>query len=408
VVTTLNSTGTGSFRQALLATGPRIIVFRVSGVIDLGFSSITMNASHSYLTVLGQSSPGGITVTNGTIHNVNKQPPLHDVIFRFFRIRGPQNYDNISFNPVHDLIIDHMDFSGGKDEAFDITHGHDWTVQWSTIANSVKAGSGSQNYGSLIAYTPNTNISIHHNLNAHHLKRCGAEFHWTGMNQSPLIGQGPLLDIRNNVAYNCGINHIYAIRTGLTFPVNPQLNVVGNYAKAGVDTPKSGANNLVGGNEPSWGRLIFTLDNQYPGYGVPPSAVAQPYPAPPVTTTTSNQAYMDVLNYAGSWPRDAMTTRTVNDVKNGTGTLGMNSDPFTTTGPTPPPDADLDGIADSWETANGLNPNDPLDSAQIHSSGYAHVEVYLNQIARQITGQTPPPPPPPPAPPVAPRGLRVQ
>ena len=65
-------------------------------------------------------------------------------------------------------------------------------------------------------------------------------------------------------------------------------------------------------------------------------------------------------------------------------------------GPQPPSDSDVDGLPDSWETANGLDPNDRSDSARIHSSGYAYIEVYLNEVAEQITGQSAPVTPMPP------------
>ena len=68
VVTNRNSSGPGSFREAMLTTGPRIIVFRVSGVIDLG-GNISLTEAHSHVTVLGQSSPGGGTFVNGSIRN---------------------------------------------------------------------------------------------------------------------------------------------------------------------------------------------------------------------------------------------------------------------------------------------------------------------------------------------------
>jgi len=126
-----------------------------------------------------------------------------------------------------------------------------------------------------------------------------------------------------------------------------------------------------------------------------PTYLSQPHSFPSITTTSALQAYDDVLNRAGSWPRDAMTTRTVAEARNGTGTLGKLNDPLNTTGPAPPADADLDGIADSWELTHGLSPSNPLDSAQIHSSGYANIEVYLNEIAGQIIpsggGTTSPP-----------------
>ena len=44
-------------------------------------------------------------------------------------------------------------------------------------------------------------------------------------------------------------------------------------------------------------------------------------------------------------------------------------------------DNDHDGMADSWETANGFNPADPEDGKQVVSAeGYTALEVYLNSL----------------------------
>lgn len=120
-----------------------------------------------------------------------------------------------------------------------------------------------------------------------------------------------------------------------------------------------------------------------------PTYVSQ-HAFPAITTTSSAQAVIDVLAYAGSWPRDAMTTRTFAEYNAGTGTLGKVDDALNTdTTPAPPTDTDVDGIPDTWETANSLNPNDDTDSKAIHASGYANIEVYLNEVAETITGQAP-------------------
>ncbi len=393
VVTTLNGAGPGSFREAMLATGPRIIVFRVSGVIDLG-GDIVVAAPQSQVTVLGQSSPGGITLINGAITNYKTN--FHDAVFRFLKLRAVDG-DTFAFNPVYNLVIDHVDMSGGSDETFDIDFSHDFTVQWSTVLNS-KRGPNSQNYGWLIAYRPTTNITFHHNLSAHHQGRCGAQFHWSG--SDPLPPDGVKLDLRNNVFYNCGFQQIY--RADLAPAEGTNFNLVGNYAKSGPNTP---AGSMLFGLDGT----IFMHDNVYPGQSIMspysnPTYLAQPHAFPPVATTSAALAFDDVLDHAGAWPRDAMTARTVGEVRTGTGTLGKLDDPlYTGTGPAPPADADLDGIADAWELTHGLNPANPLDSAQLHPSGYAHIEVYLNEVAAFLTGQTPVVP----GVPAAPTGLRV-
>jgi hypothetical protein len=373
VVTTLAGSGPGSFRQAMLTPGPRIIVFRVSGVIDLG-GDIALQAAHSNVTVLGQSSPGGVTFINGSLGNY--QTDFHDAIFRFLRFRA-QSGDTMAFNPVYNLVVDHCDFSGGADETFDIDASRDFTVQWSTILNS-KAPPNSQNYGALIAYRPTTNVTFHHNFSAHHLGRCGAQFHWAGDGTVP--PDGVKLDLRNNVFYNCGFQQIY--RQDVPPAEGTNWNLIGNYAKAGPNTP---AQSMIFGLD---GTLHMT-DNFYPGHSIisifsTPTYIPQPHPFPPVTTVPGSQVFDHVLDRTGSWPRDAMTLRTVAEARAGTGTLGQINDPLNTGGPPPPPDADLDGIADAWELTHGLSPSDPLDSALISPGGYAWVEVYLNEIADQI------------------------
>lgn len=49
-------------------------------------------------------------------------------------------------------------------------------------------------------------------------------------------------------------------------------------------------------------------------------------------------------------------------------------------GETAPLDTDEDGIPDTWEEANGLNKNDPMDGAEIATNGYTYLENYLNHL----------------------------
>lgn len=377
VVTNLNSSGPGSFRAAMLRTEPRIIVFAVSGVIDLD-GGVWLEEAHSYVSILGQSSPGGITFINGSIGNY--QTNFHDAIIRFIKMRA-QEGDTITFNPVYNLVVDHSDFSGAADETFDIDASHDLTVQWSTVLNSM-SGPNSQNYGVLLAYRPTSNITWHHNFQAHHANRCGANIHWASGGSVPAGGAN--LEISNNVFYNCAFQQIYRAELEPTEGVN--WNLIGNFAKSGPDTP---ADSMLFGLSGT----VFLQDNQYPGQLImspfsSPTYLANRHPFPAVSTTSSTQAYEDVLNLAGSWPRDAMTIRTVGEARQGTGTLGKLNDPLNTANsPQPPADADLDGIADAWEIANGLDPSNAQDSAQLHSSGYAYIEVYLNEVADALLQQ---------------------
>jgi pectate lyase len=378
IVDNLAADGPGSFAEAMLTAEPRIIVFRVSGVIDLGGGTIELGEEHSWVTVAGQSSPGGITITNGTLSSYHAD--FHDAIFRFLRVRGPTSYDNLSFAGAHDLVIDHCDFSGGNDEAFDITYGHDFTMQWSTVSNS-SALEGSQNYGALIAYKPTTNITFHHNFSAHHIGRCGAAFHWAGDEPDP--EGGAAIDLRNNVFYNCGFQQIY--RADENPASGTRYDLVGNYAVSGPQTPAESMLFGVGGE-------LYMVDNVYEGQDMiltpyfEGTMLDAPHDFPSVTTTSAEEARDAVLAFVGAWPRDAMNTRTVADMENGVGMLGDNSDPLIESGPEPEADADLDGMPDAWEMENDLHPEDPMDASEIGDAGYSQVELYLNDLAQARVG----------------------
>lgn len=383
VVTTLDWDGPGSFSEALFKTEPRTIVFRVSGVIDVPSGVPGLEEAHSFVTIAGQTSPGGITF------RITQDPPLisykknfHDAVIRFLRFRGKDAYDVFSFNDTHDFIVDHCDFSGASDETFDVTFSHDFTVQWSTIANSGPTG---QVYGALIAYSPTSRISMHHNLNAHHNGRCGAHLHW---NDAGAPVDGALFDYRNNVNYNCNSGYILEIAEPISGIA--KFNLVGNYSKDGPDTQADSS--FIG----SFSDVVhvYHADNVYGSHKMftewsdPTLESVEFTTVVPVATESAENAYQSVLGWVGAWPRDPMTARTVEEVETGTGTIGKVDDPLITTGPEPPPDADLDGMSDDWETAHGLAPNDPADSGlDPDGDGYTHLEDYLNELAIARIGQ---------------------
>ena len=105
---------------------------------------------------------------------------------------------------------------------------------------------------------------------------------------------------------------------------------------------------------------------------------------------TAEAAYNTVLEKAGcSLRRDALDTRIVNDVKNGTGSL-INTQsqvggwPELQSG-TRETDSDYDGIPDAWESEFGLNPNDPADARTTTLvTGYTNLEVYMRHLVRNL------------------------
>jgi hypothetical protein len=324
------------------------------------------------VTIAGQTSPGGITLAG------SREDPLwsyngylKDAIFRFLRVRGSAgNAHAANFHRFSNFIVDHCDFSGGNDECFSIIASTNWTVQWSTIANSA-AG---QTYGSLIAYSPTSYCTMHHNLWAHHVNRGGPEMHWS-YGPAPDNGQ---IDYRNNVCYNA---RIYA------FIINAvegavHTNLIGNYFKAGPITPATRDRpqvSLVSGcyaRDNIWHKGAIPKPYDYPGN------ISSEWQMASVETEPAINAYESVLNGVGAFPRDPMNLRTIQEVRSATGSLTKINDPKITSGPAAPADSDLDGMPDFWETAMGFNHNDALDNNGDHDGdGYTNIEEYINDLA---------------------------
>jgi pectate lyase len=402
IVTNTNAAGQGSFYQAIKTPGPRIIVFNVSGVITWPQGTTMENESQSNVTIAGQTSPGGITLT------CNSGTPIwavrwHDGIIRFIRFRVVRNTGgnggdhSFGFSRSKNFIVDHCDFSGGDDECFDIMYSSHFTIQWSTIANS---GPGGQQYGLLMNGTDNpdyplSHISIHHSLFANHSKR-GPEIHWGyGATEVPDSGK---FDFVSNVVYNI---HQF----GVYFSVMPSLltvNLEGNYFKKIGDyyqyyppvsrtdsvkvyikdnfwdtdqKPAAAGYDLIAPNDPD---TVITVRNS-----ALINRAMTPWDFPPVTAQPAMVTRDTVCARVGAWPRDSMNKRTVYQVINSnTGELGNCSEPNIASGPAAPTDSDNDGMPDFWETGMGLNPNDPSDNAGDHDSDeYMNIEEYINDLA---------------------------
>jgi pectate lyase len=113
-VTNLNDSGTGSLRAVAEAKGPRIVIFRVVGIIGL---ESNIDIDNPDITIAGQSVPGdGILLTNPSLNLDTENVILRHLRVRRGRPEGGQGSDNIGGNPVGRIIVDHCSTSWGMDE----------------------------------------------------------------------------------------------------------------------------------------------------------------------------------------------------------------------------------------------------------------------------------------------------
>ncbi len=383
-VTNLNTSGPGSFQEACSAEGPRIIVFGVSGVIP-GDVMI----EHGQISIFGQTAPGaGITV-RGMLKTPNDTTigNLEDIVVRFVRVRPPSmtgdQADALQFNRVRRAVIDHCSVSWSTDECLGLFCARDLTVQWCDIEESDVVGhwKGVHNYG-LLSGPEGAHLTVHHNLFAHHGRRC------------PAIANAPA-DVVNNVVYNFRDGFLHDNPTN-----DSTFNIVGNYYKAGPSSRSiypfcfdDSASYYLRDNYIHTVGLVqdpWAEKDRHPGlaaYADKGRKAGQPSACPPVTTQMPEEAYRLVLASAGCLPRDAVSLRTVADVRDSTGSWGRHEPADLLEGlvPSEPPvDTDNDGMPDDWEEAKGLDPKDGSDCSKVMEHGYTAIEVYADELARKL------------------------
>jgi len=419
-VRNLNNSGTGSLRAAIDASGPRIIIFKVSGTIILKDKLVIRNDS---ITIAGQTAPGaGICLRDYPV-----TVDADNVIIRFIRFRigdeAKQEADALGGRNHKNIMIDHCSMSWSTDECVSFYTNENFSLQWCIISESLRNSvheKGTHGYGGIWG---GKNASFHHNLLAHHDSRSPR----LGETKGDTFALTDLVDLRNNVLYNSGGNNCYGGEA-------MNVNIVNCYYKAGPATKHPdriiGIDRLLDtgyATSNKWGKFYIdgnvletasatTKDNWKYGvynqfhskYGEVSQAdkdamklLAALNPGE-VTTHSAERAYEKVLGYAGaSLARDSVDIRIIHEVETGTvsyidggnGSTNGLIDTQSAVGGWPglkslpaPDDTDKDGMPDDWETANGLDPGNPDDARLTTVDGlYPNIEVYMNSLVNTIS-----------------------
>src|SRR6056300_664181 len=323
-VTNLNDSGEGSLRNGVELKEPRIIVFDVSGVIDL---KSELKIKKGQISVFGQTAPAdGITI-RGNKFSIRAD----DVIIRYlkFRLGDITNVetDALECKDSKNIIIDHVSGSWAVDENASFYRNENFTLQWSIISEALNKSvhdKGAHGYGGIWG---GKKVSFHHNLLANNASRnprfCGS--------RPSLKNIDSIVDFRNNVIYNWINNSAYGGEKG-------SYNIVNNYYYPGVDTKKSVRNTIVTpylefGDFYIEGNIVhqnaeISKDNWNGGVHIDHEDEGKGFPTPlmkpleiqnNIRTQSAQAAFKSVIEGSGaSYKRDVIDQRVIDELLNPT------------------------------------------------------------------------------------------
>ncbi|MFN3862221.1 MAG: polysaccharide lyase family 1 protein [Roseateles sp.] len=248
-VTTLAADGPGSLKAALDTPGPRIVVFEVGGVIDMGGASYKLREGR--VTIAGQTAPDpGITLVRGELDIA-----AADVIVQHLSIRpgaygrarrSGRDQDGITTSDgARRVIVDHCSFSWATDEnlsvggsrfkgatpdqwrestSHEITYSHN--LIYEGLGESVHL-KGEHSKGTLV------------HDNASHILLLG-NVYASNRERNPLFKGGVQAAMVNNLIYNPGSKAVHYNLIAHEWGDRPyqvgKITLVGNVYRAGPGT----------------------------------------------------------------------------------------------------------------------------------------------------------------------------
>jgi hypothetical protein len=392
-VTNLNDSGTGSFRDAVSSSN-RFVVFDVGGYIQLA----TAVSVKSNITIAGQTAPGGgIGFRGGEISFAKSS----NIISRYIRVRpgsetASTEDDALSLYLAHNVMIDHSSFEFGPWNNIDAVS-DDWQnnpVTDITIQDSLIADPTGQQFGA-------------------HTESVSSQMAWYRNIFANSHNRNPLSKINdvfvNNVLYNYSAG--YTTHTSTTF----NHDIVNNYFIMGPAS--SGTDNTwfqIDKNQSMYcaGNLKDTdLDGTLSGTETTPywyqgtgTVLSSTWSSETTATTPLDAASAArvAMSLAGPLPRDPVDGLIISQVMtlgkgttgSGANTVGPGGGLYTSQSETGlanngygtiasgsrPTDTDNDGMSDTWEKANGSDPN-VNDAMTKATDGYTLIEHYVNWLA---------------------------
>lgn len=327
-VTSLADSGPGTLREAVTASGARVVVFDIAGIIVL---ETDLRIDQPYLTVAGQTAPAPGILLRGAKMRISS----HDVVIQHISMRPgrrdpvPDNADGISIGPcdnckmpAYGVRLENLSVGWAIDENIGL-----WGSALSgiTLRNSLVAealadaghAKGEHSMGMLVGADVQS-VEVVGNLFA------------SNMNRNPVLGPGTSAFVANNYIYNPGRAAMHMYRgPGI------RASFIGNVIRQGPDTDKRMAALQWQGdfveNYPD--AKIFARDNHCcgglvegdgkTGTDAATFAATAPTASPSWTVMPAIRVRDWVMRYAGARPaeRNAVDVRVVASVDDNSGRI---------------------------------------------------------------------------------------
>jgi hypothetical protein len=337
------------------------------------------------------------------------------------------------------VILDHVSAGWGMDETISVTVSKNVTVQHSIIAQSLNDSfhyKGEHGYGSLVRGELTDaeqaagvgGYTFFGNLWAHHKNRNPSFGGQQTLEPGQLEADRRALDVNlvNNVVYDKGSNFAHRNTDG-----GVRANIIGNYF---INGPESATGPVFNENANGItdvyqeGNIVDPFSNLlHDGVAiVTPAQIATYFqgfePSDSLTSpgeglpfnffdsvqshvVSAEEAYMNIVDSVGAalW-RDAIDDRLITELTTRSGSIIDSQDELRVGGvllgiedlpSTSRPigfDTDQDGMPDAFETAHGLDPDNPDDGGATTLSpfGYTNLEFYLDSLVSDLFDLPPP------------------
>jgi hypothetical protein len=402
IVSNTKTSGAGSLPWALGQPGPRIVVFKTGGLLEIGKMAVPANT-----TLLFQTAPGDGFAIRGALDVAGS-----NVIIRGLRLFGEADSDGTAVglamgNNLRNIIIDHSSIAWIRNESMSTWTGGPMseliTVQYTAIYEGLARGPGHEacNYlgpkacqaweAHAMQLCPASRMSLYRNAL---INTDGRAPKFAGpVNRAELVnsismqastGSGKIDSANSANPTTTGQVLIHAIKNKV------KQDLLFNILVRGSTTYGSGSQLYLEDNRTTKRTSAGQSESSVVKYKTDAAkslklsstpAFKSEIPASAIEGDISKMEQI-VLDEVGPHPRDRYLDAAIKDYKSGTRHFQcpQGLPKLTFAAGTYPKDSDDDGLPDAWEQKNGLDPNEKGDALIRSESGYLWIETYANSL----------------------------